>query len=156
MSTHPNDLVITRLLKAPRATVWKAWSDPKHLKHWWAPAPWTTEVKAFDLRPGGAFHTLLSGPDGGVSDNPGAFLEVVPGERIVWTTALVGDWRPHPEAWMPISAIMTFEDEGEHTRYTAVVRHPDQATRDKHEEMGFHEGWGTCMEQLGEYAARVK
>ena len=75
------DLEISRLLRAPRALVWKAWTDPAHLKEWWCPKPWTTEVRAFDLRPGGAFYTFMRGPDGGTSDNPGVFLEIVmPGE----------------------------------------------------------------------------
>ncbi|HET8708337.1 MAG TPA: SRPBCC domain-containing protein, partial [Pseudomonadales bacterium] len=64
------DLTITRLLRAPRELVWKAWSDPNHLKEWWCPKPWVTEVRAFDMRPGGDFYTFMSGPDGGTSDNP--------------------------------------------------------------------------------------
>jgi uncharacterized protein YndB with AHSA1/START domain len=64
------DLEISRVLRVPRELVWQAWSDPAHLKEWWCPKPWTTEVRAFDLRPGGAFHTFMRGPDGGTSDNP--------------------------------------------------------------------------------------
>ena len=89
-----HDLVIDRLVRAPRATVWRAWTDPELLKQWWCPRPWSTEVKAFDLRPGGAFHTFMRGPDGGSSDNPGAFLEVVPQSRIAFTSMLLGGWRP--------------------------------------------------------------
>ena len=88
------DLVITRTLRVPPAAIWKAWSDPAHLQHWWCPKPWTTEVLAYDLRPGGAFHTRMSGPDGEVSDNPGSFLVVEPGARLVFTSALAADWRP--------------------------------------------------------------
>ena len=61
----PNDLVISRLLRAPRSALWRAWTEPELLKQWWCPKPWTTEVRAFDLRPGGAFHTFMQGPDGG-------------------------------------------------------------------------------------------
>ena len=57
------DLVITRLVRAPRAALWQAWADPALLKEWWCPEPWTTEVRALDLRPGGAFHTFMRGPD---------------------------------------------------------------------------------------------
>ena len=73
-NADPNDLVISRVLRAPRKTLWRAWSDPALLKEWWCPKPWTTEVRAFDLRPGGAFHTFMRGPEGGESNNPGAFL----------------------------------------------------------------------------------
>jgi uncharacterized protein YndB with AHSA1/START domain len=83
------DLEIARLVAAPREKVWRAWSDPGILKQWWCPKPWVTEARAFDFRNGGAFHTFMSGPEGGESDNPGLFLEVVPMERIVWTSMLV-------------------------------------------------------------------
>src|SRR6187402_1142970 len=120
------DLVITRLVRAPRALLWEAWSRPEHLREWWCPKPWSTDVLAFDFRAGGAFHTHLRGPDGGVSDNPGCFLEVVPQSRIVFTSALVGDFRPAPNPWIWMTAIFTFADEGEATRYTATCMHRDK------------------------------
>ena len=142
-----HDLAISRLLKAPRAALWRAWTEPDRLKRWWCPRPWVTEVRAFDLRPGGAFHTFMSGPDGGTSDNPGSFLEIVPGERIVFTLMLLAGWRP-ATPWLPMTAVITFADEAGGTRYTATVMHPDAATRDRHAEMGFHEGWNLCIDQL--------
>lgn len=150
------DLDITRLLRAPLALVWKAWTDPEHLQQWWCPKPWTTEVRAFDLRPGGAFHTTMKGPDGETSDNPGVFIEIVPQSRIVWTTALLAGWRPADNHWMPLTAIISFEDEGENTRYSAVVMHKDKASRDEHDKMGFFDGWGTCITQLEAYAATLR
>ncbi|WP_374562642.1 SRPBCC family protein [Ideonella sp.] len=151
---EPNDLVISRLVRAPRAKLWRAWTDPQLLKEWWCPRPWTTEVRAFDLRPGGAFHTFMQGPDGGTSDNPGSFLEIVETSRIVFTTVLTAGWRPQT-AWMPITAIITMADEAGGTRYTATVMHPDKATRDRHEELGFFDGWGTCITQLEALAQRL-
>lgn len=145
MSDH--DLVISRLLKAPRAALWRAWTEPDRLKEWWCPKPWVTEVRAFELRAGGAFHTFMSGPDGGTSDNPGCFLEIVPGERIAWTSMLVGGWRP-ATPWMPMTAVFTFADEAAGTRYTATALHPDAATRERHAQMGFFEGWNLCIDQL--------
>ena len=119
--TDPNtagsqDLVISRLLRAPRAALWRAWTEPSLLKEWWCPKPWTTEVRAFDLLPGGAFHTFMRGPDGGTSDNPGCFLEVVPQTRIAFTSMLLGDWRP-ATPWMPFTAAISMADEAGGTRY---------------------------------------
>lgn len=155
--THPQelDLYITRLLEAPRALVWKAWTDPRHLQEWWCPRPWTTEVLSFDLRPGGSFHTLMRGPQGEQSDNPGAFLDIVAQSRIVFTTALIGNWRPASHPWMPMTAVITLADENGGTRYAATVMHADRETRDRHEQMGFYDGWGTCIAQLDEYAATL-
>ena len=148
------DLVISRVLRAPRATLWRAWTEPELLKEWWCPKPWTSEVRAFDLRAGGDFHIVMRGPDGGLSDNPGCFLDIVPQERLVFTSLLTGGWRP-ATPWLPFTAVITMADEGDGVRYIAQVMHPDQATRDKHEAMGFFDGWGTCIDQLDAFALQL-
>ena len=148
------DLIISRLLRAPRGKLWQAWSDPALLKEWWCPKPWTTEVRAFDMRPGGAFYTVMRGPDGSISDNPGCFLEVVPQARIVSTSLLTAGWRP-ATPWLAMTAIISMADEGAGTRYTATVMHPDQATRARHEAMGFFQGWNLCIDQLDAFAQQL-
>jgi uncharacterized protein YndB with AHSA1/START domain len=152
---HPNGLVLSRLVKAPRHSVWRAWTEPKLLVEWFCPKPWTTELKAFELRPGGGFHTLMRGPDGGVSDNPGCFLEVVERERLVFSSQLGAGWRPQT-AWLPMTAEISLSDEGAYTRYIARVMHPDRATRDQHEKLGFHDGWNLCITQLEEVALALR
>lgn len=154
MATENFELIITRTIKAPRSVVWRAWSDPVHLVKWWCPKPWTTELRGFDLRPGGAFYTFMRGPDGDTSDNPGAFLDVVPQQRIVWTTSLVEGWRP-ATPWLAMTAFITLEDEGSGTKYTSRVLHKDHEDQQKHVEMGFYDGWGTCIDQLGELAEQL-
>jgi uncharacterized protein YndB with AHSA1/START domain len=150
-SSAPSTLRISRSLKAPRHALWAAWSSPEHLVHWWCPKPWVTEVRAFDFRAGGAFHTFMRGPDGGESDNPGCFLEVVPQQRIVMTSQLGAGWQPL-KPWLPMTAIIELADEPGGTRYTATCLHPDEAGARQHAEMGFHEGWGICIDQLDAYA----
>lgn len=115
---------------APRQALWRAWTDPELLKEWWCPKPWTTDVRAFDLRPGGAFHTFMRGPDGGTSDNPGCFLEIVPEARIAFTSMLAGGWRPQVP-WLGFTAIVTMADDDAGCRYDARVMHPDAATRER-------------------------
>ena len=147
------DLVISRLLHAPRAALWRAWTEPGRLKQWWCPKPWTTEVRAFDLRAGGAFHTFMQGPGPGPgpelasSDNPGSFMEVVPQMRLVFTSMLTAGWRP-ASPWMAFTAVITLADEAGGTRYTATAMHPDKATRERHEALGFYQGWNICIDQL--------
>ena len=150
--TEDLDLIITRHLKAPRAMIWAAWSDPQHLEKWWCPKPWTAEVAEFDLKPGGAFRTIMRGPQGEEFDSPGAFLDVVPQERIVFTSALSKGWRPVTESGLPMTAIITMADKDGGTDYEARVLHADSKGRVSHEEMGFHEGWGTCISQLDDVA----
>lgn len=148
------DLVIERTVKATRDQLWRAWSDPKLLAQWWCPKPWATEVRAFDFRPGGDFHTFLRGPKGGESDNPGCFLEIVHQEKIVFTSMLTGGWRP-TSPWIGITAFFTMTDEGNGTRYTARCLHRNADESKKHENMGFFDGWGTCITQLDELASKL-
>lgn len=156
---EPNDLVLERTLAAPRDLVWKAWTSPEHLKRWWAPKPYETPECEIDLRPGGIFYTRMTGPDGFDSRGAGCILEVVTGEKVVWTSALLPGYRPAaavPEdcGGFPFTAVVTLEDAGDgKTRYKAIAMHRNQADRDTHEKMGFHEGWGTCAAQLEQVAA---
>lgn len=148
--THVNpnlDLTITRVIRAPRAAIWRAWTDPAKLEQWWIPAPAKCQVQALDLRPGGAFETLYS--EDGASFGPhvnGCFLDVVEGERLVFTDTLHGGWRPADAPFM--TAVITLRDHPEGTEYAAHVMHKSQADRDNHEEMGFYDGWGTVIAQL--------
>ena len=152
------DLTLERLFDAPRDLVWRAWTDPEQLRKWWAPKPYEIAECEMDLRPGGKFHTRMIGPEGFDSSGTGCFLEVVDGERLVWTSALGEGWRPNalaPEdcGGLAFTAIVTFEDAGEgRTRYRAVAMHKDAEDSEAHAGMGFHEGWGTCADQLGEVA----
>lgn len=148
------DLVLTRVIDAPRALVWTAWTDPEHLKKWWTPAPYTTPVCEMDVRPGGIFRTVMRSPEGDEYDNTGIFLDVVEQERIVFTDALLPGWRPVSNPFM--TAIITLKDRDGGTEYSALVRHKDEADRVKHEEMGFHQGWGTCIDQLAALVRQLR
>jgi uncharacterized protein YndB with AHSA1/START domain len=74
------------------------------------------------------------------------FLDVVASERIVFTNALIGGYRPAVHGFM--TAVISFKDHPEGTAYESYAMHKDKADRDKHEEMGFHDGWGTVAAQL--------
>lgn len=154
-SADPRDLVITRVLNAPRHAIWRAWSDPERLKEWWCPAPWTTEILAFDMQPGGIFHTRIHGPDGNSSENPGCFLEVVPHKRLVFTSMLTAGWRP-AASWLSYTAIITLTDYQLGTCYTAQVIHADDVTREEHEKSGFFEVWNLAIGQLDEVACHLR
>jgi uncharacterized protein YndB with AHSA1/START domain len=140
------DLVLERIVDVPRDLVWKAWTEPEHLSKWFTPAPWTVADCEVDLRPGGIFRTVMRSPDGTEHPNVGCYLEVVPNERLVWTDALLPGYRPAANPFF--TAIISLEALGDRTRYTAVALHHDEATRQRHEEMGFHAGWGMVLDQL--------
>jgi uncharacterized protein YndB with AHSA1/START domain len=145
------ELILTRLIDAPREKVFRAWTDPNLLKQWFAPLPWTTPLAELDVRPGGARLVVMRDPEGHEFPNRGVYLEVVPNERLVFTDAYTEAWEPSEKPFMTV--IATFEDQGGKTRYTARVRHWTVADREAHEKMGFHEGWGRCTDQLAALVA---
>ena len=151
VSTSPavtdRDLVLTRIIDAPREKMYAAWTQPELLKQWFAPLPYTTTVAELDVRAGGSSLIVMRGPDGTEMPNPGVYLEVIPNERIVATDAFTRAWEPSEKPFMTL--ILTFEDAGAgKTKYTALVRHWSVADREAHEKMGFREGWGICTDQL--------
>lgn len=147
------ELVLTRLIDAPREKLFQCWTVPALLKQWFAPAPFTTPVAELDLRPGGSSRIVMRDPGGTEYPNQGVYLEVVENEKLVFTDAYTEAWKPSQKPFM--TGTITFEDEGGKTRYTARVRHWTVADREAHEEMGFHQGWGQCTDQLAALAAKL-
>jgi uncharacterized protein YndB with AHSA1/START domain len=147
------DLVLTRLIDAPREKLFRAWTEPALLMQWFAPLPYTTPRAELDVRPGGASLVVMRGPDGVELPNQGVYLEVVRNERLVFTDAFTAAWEPSQKPFMTV--ILTFQDEGGKTRYTARVRHWTVADRESHEKMGFHQGWGRCADQLEALVAKL-
>jgi uncharacterized protein YndB with AHSA1/START domain len=140
------ELSLTRLIDASPDKLFRCWTDPALMKQWFAPRPYTTPVAEVDLRPGGASRVVMQSPEGQEIPCPGQYLEIVPNRKIVATDAFTGDWQPGGKPFMTM--ILTFEPEEGKTRYTAVVRHWSEEDKKKHEEMGFHQGWGQCADQL--------
>lgn len=150
------DLVLERTVDVDPAFVWAAWTQPELIKQWFTPAPWSTVDAEVDLRPGGMFRTVMRSPEGEEFPNAGCFLEIVPNEKLVWTSALGPDYRPQPldpEGWL-FTAMILLEPSGTGTKYTAIAIHPDDATARKHEKIGFHQGWGAALDQLVALAKR--
>lgn len=164
MKTHDfnpdTDLLLERVVPVARERVWRAWTEPKHLMPWFCPRPWSVVACEIDLRPGGAFCTTMRSPDGEEFPNSGCYLDVVPGERLVWTDALSAGFRPSDRGYLTndggfyVTVILTLESVEDPatgapaTRYTALAKHASSAARDQHAAMGFHEGWGTALDQL--------
>lgn len=144
--TSDRELVLSRLIDAPREKVYRAWTEADILKQWFAPKPWTTPRAELDVRPGGTSLVVMRDPDGNEYPNQGVYLEVVPNERLVFTDAYTTAWQPSEKPFF--TAVLTFADEGGKTRYVARALHWTAEDKEAHEKMGFHEGWGQCADQL--------
>jgi uncharacterized protein YndB with AHSA1/START domain len=137
----------------PREKVYRAWTEPELMKQWFAPLPFTTPLVELNVRPGGANHVIMEGPEGQQIVGRGVYLEVVQNERLVYTDAYTQAWEPAEKPFM--TAILTFEDVDGETEYTARILHWSVADREQHAKMGFLEGWGKCTDQLAELVARL-
>ncbi len=158
------DLGFSRVVDVPRALVWRAWTEPALLMPWFCPKPWSVVDAEIDLRPGGVFRTTMQSPEGQQFPNSGCFLEIVPGQKLVWTNALLPGFRPIVSAGLAqgeastvdfkFTASIALADTAISgssqlgTRYTATVVHADAAGCQQHAAMGFEQGWGIALDQL--------
>lgn len=144
------DLSFTRTLAAPRQLLWECWTTPAHIKHFFVPRPHSVSSCEIDLRVGGRFNTTFN-VEGNEMQNLGVYLEVIEGEKLVFTDAYSEGWKPAADPFM--TAILEFADDGAGgTRYTATARHRSAEAKAQHEQMGFFDGWGTVATQLEDYA----
>jgi uncharacterized protein YndB with AHSA1/START domain len=140
-----NELSVTTYIDAPPAKVWDVMTNRQD--EWWCPKPWRCEFDVQERRPGGRAEVTMYGPDGEVHPHKGIYLAWDEGRRFVSTDAIQGDFEPHGPFMIGIWEIAP---EGSGTRYTATARHWTEEACKRHQDMGFTEGWGVCMEQLKE------
>lgn len=145
-SLESRTLRLERLLAAPRAAIWRCWTEPELMKLWFCPLPWRVTDASVELRPGGRSFVLMEGPNGERHPNHGVYLDVVANERLVFTDAFVEAWTPSNAAFM-VGTIELSDARGG-TRYVATCTHWSLEATKRHEAMGFHEGWGKCADQL--------
>jgi uncharacterized protein YndB with AHSA1/START domain len=142
------DLVLNKVLDVTPEQVWKAWTTPEKYGEWFCPVPWKVVEARLDLRPGGEFTTIMQSPEGDKFPGTGCILEVVPNKKLVWTSALLPDYRPAAADGMFFTATILLEAQGHQTKYIAIARHGSEEGCQKHREMGFEQGWGICADQL--------
>jgi uncharacterized protein YndB with AHSA1/START domain len=138
------ELVITRIFDAPRRVVFKMWTEPEHLVHWWGPRGFTTISGRMDVRPGGIWSRSMRAPDGSVIRKHGVYREIAAPERLV-LTYVTDDaaGNPGPETLVTV----TFADLGGKTRLTLHQAIFDSvAARQEH-----YGGWTGALERLAEH-----
>jgi uncharacterized protein YndB with AHSA1/START domain len=141
------EIVITRLINAPRALVFDAWTKAEHIGNWWGPRGFTTSTQSMDVQPGGEWRFIMHGPDGTDYKNRIVYLEVVKPERLVYNhSSEEGDGDEK------FQTTVTFLDRGTATEVIMRALFPTAAARDlvvaKH---GAIEGGKQTLERLAEF-----
>jgi uncharacterized protein YndB with AHSA1/START domain len=149
LTSDPRSIIGVREFDAPRDLVFSAWTDPKHLAHWWGPNGFSHTTLSFDLRPGGVWRFVMHGPDGRDYQNHITFEELVPPERIVYRHGGSDDGEA-----VHFRQTVIFEDIGGRTRMTCRSDFPSAAAREHviseyHADTGLEQHLG----RLGDYVS---
>lgn len=142
--TIPTDreVVVTRVVDAPRRLVFEAWTDPRHIPNWLlGPEGWTMPVCELDLRPGGAWRYVWRKSDGSEMTMGGLVREVTPPERLVTTER----WGPE---WPETVNTLTLTETGGRTTITLTITYPSKAARDAALESGMKGGMDESFARL--------
>ena len=83
-NTSDREIVVMRVFDSPRALVFKAWTDPKHLAHWWGPNGFSITTYEMEFKPGGVWRFVMHGPDGRDYQNENVYVEIAEPERLVY------------------------------------------------------------------------
>lgn len=144
--TTPSDreIVVTRVVDAPRRLVFEALTDPEHVPHWFGPRGWTLPVCQIDRRPGGAWRFVGRGPDGTKMGMRGAYQEITPPERLVSTESF--DDYPGES----LNTVILSEEDGK-TTITVTILYPSKEVRDAVLESGMPDGASETYDRLAEY-----
>jgi uncharacterized protein YndB with AHSA1/START domain len=135
---RPDDLVITRVFRAPRRLVFAAWTQAEHVSRWFAPRPLTMPRCEVDFRPGGVFRFVMRAPDGTEYPFEGAFREIVAPERIVFTGTI-------HEGNATVTTLTFVEHDGK-TTLTAHQSYTFESSATR----GAAQGWTLTLDQLEE------
>jgi uncharacterized protein YndB with AHSA1/START domain len=151
--TDDTIIVISRVIDAPRALVFGAFTQPQHLSQFWGPKGFSAQVCEVDLRVGGRFRVDMRGPDGATYPCTGIYREIVPGERIVYASTGADD-NPCGGGLPPRSLVtMTFADAAGKTRITIHTQLQSAADKDAAIKGGLNTGWNDSLDRLAEFLA---
>ena len=150
-SESDREITVERTFDAPRELVFKVWTDPYHVAQWWGPHGLSIPVSKVDARVGGIFEVPMLTPDGTLLPSVGEFREVVPHERIVFTSNLVS---AEGETMIEVVNTVTLEEAGNRTRMTLHVKvlYADPRVADKIGSMD--QGWTESLERFAAEVAR--
>jgi uncharacterized protein YndB with AHSA1/START domain len=140
--TASRELVITRLFRAPRAAVWRAWTDPVQAVKWWGPKEYPATHLEMDLRVGGVWRGRLYGVDDQrVLTHRGVFHEIRMPERLVFTFA----WDEAGERGLETLVTIDFTDAGDNKTRMLFRQSPFQSDGERD---GHSYGWNSTFDRL--------
>ena len=150
-NTSERELVMTRVINAPRDLVFTVWTDPKHIANWWGPNGFTNTIHEMNVKPGGTFLLTMHGPDGTDYPNKIVYDEVVKPEKLTWSHGTGVEGEPGQ-----FNVTVTFEADGQKTRITMHMLFVSKEEKDMVvEKHGAIEGNRQTMDRLEAYCQKI-
>lgn len=157
------DIIITRLINAPRELVYKAWTEPKHMMAWWGPEGYSCPSAEMDVRPGGKQVLVMRSPEGEDMPSHGTYVDVVPNERLDMSEDWDEDFRNMIRPMMPAGAepgygqktTILFEDKDGKTLLTIRSTFETAADVEAMKTVQMVDGWNSSLNKLDTHVATM-
>jgi uncharacterized protein YndB with AHSA1/START domain len=155
MIPQKRELVISRMIEAPRELVWRAWTDPERIKKWWGPMHFTAPHIHIDLRVGGKYLYCMRSPDGKDFWSTGMIREIVPLRKIVYTDSFADEegnivgadyYGMNPDFPLESMVTVSFEDHDHHTLLT--IKYDDVSSFPEKDLKDMQAGWNESLDKL--------
>jgi uncharacterized protein YndB with AHSA1/START domain len=150
------EFVAERQFNAPRTLMFQVFTQPEHLKRWWAPPPYTIAFCTIDLRPGGIWHYCMRSPEGQDQWARSVYREIVPPEKLVYTTTFADEHAKPTEGMPEHLTTVTFTEEAGKTRVTARVQFSSAAAMKVALDIGMLQGMSITWDYLVEYVQELR
>lgn len=150
------EFIVEREFAAPQTLMFEVFTQPEHLKRWWAPKPYTVPTCTVDLRPGGIWHYSMRSPEGQEHWARSVYREIAPPEKLVYTSTFA-DEHANPTEGLPehLTTVIFTEDAGK-TRVTALIQFARPADREFAASMGMVQGMNMTWDSLIEYVQELQ
>ena len=150
------EVVVERQFSVPRTLMFQVFTQPEHLKRWWAPPPYTIPVCTIDLRPDGIWHYCMRSPEGQDQWARAVYREIVPPEKLVYTTTFADEYANPIEGMPEHLTTMLFTEEAGKTSVTARVQFASAAALKVALDLGMLQGMSITWEYLVEYVQELQ
>lgn len=150
------EFVVERYFTAPRTLVFQVFTQPEHLKRWWAPQPYTIPTCTINLRPGGIWHYSMRSPEGQEHWARSVYREIIPPEKLVYTSTFADEHANSIEGIPEHLTTIIFTEEAGKTKATARIQFSNAEALKVALDMGMLQGMNMTWDYLIEYIQQLQ
>ncbi|HEY3993243.1 MAG TPA: SRPBCC domain-containing protein [Ktedonobacteraceae bacterium] len=156
LDAREQEFVVERQFTAPRTLMFQVFTQPEHLKRWWAPQPYTIPTCTIDLRPGGIWHYCMRSPEGQEHWARSVYREIMPPEKLVYTSTFADEHANPIEGIPEHLTTVTFTEEADKTSVIAHIQFTSTANLKVALDMGMLQGMNVTWDALIGYVQELQ